>query len=1224
VLIAVVCPFCDTRYQVQQTLRGQPMRCPNPPCRKVFTVPAAEASAPPPGKGRRSGSVGDLVPLVEAKAAEPAAAPKSAPDWRNAPPVRRPMASAPAAAPASPAAKEGPREMPPGAWEPPPVRRGAAAVAKPPAAEAPVEAAPEPPMAEPIADEPIERHGPRKRTGLFVVVFVVGVVVVLGVAVGVVWMVMGGSESYYAAEAEKSYKTEHFSQAASQYQQLAANFPASDKHDLYQLMQGLSELRNQAAAPDPDAPTVLEQYDRFITEQSEKDPPALKERAPDLAETVGRLADAYARHNASPKDDAPLAVAEQINKALARATALDPAVPSPELRGRIDKDLGGVKQAVTHVLSLNAAVARIMRATDAGSTAERLGKWFKWVRKEQITNPDIVEQPAVKDLRTRLDAQLLKDVQYKEAGNELPAAPKETSDTSYIIDPSLRGAPGKAPPNDPVVLSVARGVLYALSRANGQTRWAVRVGVDAPAPVRVPEAEGMPERILVLSGDGKNVDAIDPAVDPDRHRLWRYTMNAACVGRPLIVGNVAYLAAYDGNVHEIELAQGRLLGVYPLGQPLTVGGAQDPATGLLYFPADEFCVYVINPEKHQCVGALYTGHSAGSQRGAPLVVTSDPQVEDSSWLVLNQTSGLHAMQLRVYHLPFDDRDRERPPDKLVPEPPMPGWTWFPPYHDGEKLAMLGDAGVLGLFGIRQPRNPQDAPLFPLLPNNLDLETSPTAAIAHAKLSSKEAGAYGRSEVVEVQGQDFWLLAGGELKRFSLGLSAAKGPQLTPAAGWDPLMLGSPLHQSQVEADPARPGTTLVLTTQPLKRQTCLATAVDDRSGEILWQRQLGLVCQGEPLELRPPGPNGTPVLIALDQSGALFAFDDPALHAALADGELRRSGQLLFDAMDDGPGAPPVLLPAPDGRSAFEIASPGDGTRLVVRRVEATANGLVKKEWSVALEAPLAGTPAVTDAMIVLPLGDGLLGRLALPLDEKSVIAEGPEWRSRRDPPNVRGRVLALGPEEFLASDGARALTHWQWHAPKDFESLPAGKKRPTLQRKEAGSLTADPVLLPEVPNSPRQVCIAEVGGVVTILTVLNDGGLKAGRSWDLHGPISAGPYVQLLPDGATRIACVVNETQLVWLDPAKDGELWRHPAKPGANLVGLPRLVGDRVVVADELDRIVGLDPATGEAGPEYQIEGSTAPTASPVGLGGERLFVPLTDGTVLLPKVKSIRPKG
>ena len=78
--------------------------------------------------------------------------------------------------------------------------------------------------------------------------------------------------------------------------------------------------------------------------------------------------------------------------------------------------------------------------------------------------------------------------------------------------------------------------------------------------------------------------------------------------------------------------------------------------------------------------------------------------------------------------------------------------------------MVGDTGVLGLFGIRQERNLNDPLLFPLLPKSLDL--APEAG----------AKAHGRSEVVEVQDQDFWVLAGGWLQTALAGA----GPRDRPA------------------------------------------------------------------------------------------------------------------------------------------------------------------------------------------------------------------------------------------------------------------------------------------------------------------------------------------------------------------------------------------------------------------------------------------------------------
>ena len=143
-----------------------------------------------------------------------------------------------------------------------------------------------------------------------------------------------------------------------------------------------------------------------------------------------------------------------------------------------------------------------------------------------------------------------------------------------------------------------------------------------------------------------------------------------------------------------------------------------------------------------------------------------------------------------------------------------------------------------------------------------------------------------------------------------------------------------------------------------------------------------------------------------------------------------------------------MLLPGPDGHSAYEIATPGDGKRLVVRRVEATANDLVKEERTIPLSAPLAGTPAVTDAMLILPLADGVLARAGPAARRRqSAVVNGPNWRSRRAPPDARGRVTVLGPDTFLTCDGARGLTDWEWPLNDVWHVLPAGKEHADVAR---------------------------------------------------------------------------------------------------------------------------------------------------------------------------------
>src|SRR5207253_4583005 len=98
---------------------------------------------------------------------------------------------------------------------------------------------------------------------------------------------------------------------------------------------------------------------------------------------------------------------------------------------------------------------------------------------------------------------------------------------------------------------------------------------------------------------------------------------------PLVVGQGAFVPTYDGRVYDIETVQGHVLGHFELGQNLTVGGAWQPGTDLLYFPGDSDYLYVLDAalgnrpnsaQTKECVAILHTGHPSGSLRSEPILV----------------------------------------------------------------------------------------------------------------------------------------------------------------------------------------------------------------------------------------------------------------------------------------------------------------------------------------------------------------------------------------------------------------------------------------------------------------------------------------------------------------------------------------------------------------------------------------------------------------------------
>src|SRR5439155_12841593 len=150
-------------------------------------------------------------------------------------------------------------------------------------------------------------------------------------------------------------------------------------------------------------------------------------------------------------------------------------------------------------------------------------------------------------------------------------------------------------------------------------------------------------------------------------------------------------------------------------------------------------------------------------------------------------------------------------------------------------------------------------------------------------------------LVHAEEYGFWVLAGGVLQHWRLGLDRAKGRMLAPVWGHG-VPLGSPLHATQVSADRS----TLYLVTQTAAPSTSLATAVDARTGRVQWQRPLGLSCQGDPLRL------GNSVF-ALAPNAAVYRFS-PSTEAAAP---WRSGGTEVAKPIADLVGVP-VLLPADD------------------------------------------------------------------------------------------------------------------------------------------------------------------------------------------------------------------------------------------------------------------------------------------------------------------------
>lgn len=1192
--IAVVCPRCQSRYQVDPSLRGKRMRCPNTICRAVFDVqpeeetpspavtPAAEVRKETPPAAARTGSVGDLVPILPAEAVEPppskppttrpapAEPPPPRAEFRTAreemPTTEQPPAAAEARTPPvtpsqqapqqvaepefpwdveeavpteAPLAPEKPREVTAGVWTAPPVRRP--------------ETTGVPELGPTVSPEVVQETPPaaapksvRKRRRLGVMALLVGVLLAGG---GAGWWLLQqrqatGEEERYR-KALELYDNESFADASTALQQLARDFPASNRRGLYRFLGELSDIRAEVYGPGSGNPAeALDRVLQFL--EIYKNDPLLKDRHGDVWRTLVRLAQEAAAAAEQKADAAVLVLARRAWSEAGKFQAPTEgqlAEASRRFKGdfaRIEKQLA---EKAARLDLLNA-----LRGLRDKASAAAVQQARALVEKAGL-NKDAEAAALVVELLKAHRA----SITFVPAPEPRPAPEEDTLPSLYVAP--LVGPAKTLHSDQRIVLVLARGVLYALDPTASTVRWVRRVGIDTAAlPLHVPADPVRPEMFLVLSSDSKTLAGVEAETGRTR---WTHALHDACVCRPVRVGRHVLVPTLSGRVEEVEITAGRSQGYYVLGQPLLHDPVHQAGTSLVYIAADSYAVYALDVARRECAGILYTKHAPGTLCGRPLVWTEAKpgdmsKGETNGWLLLTEAAGSEQTLLKAYSLPLGDPDR--PPAIALR---LRGRALTSPWHDTEKLALPTTTGILGVLGVRQAGN-RDPLLFPLLPEDYVVASAPAAGWTHAHLAHVERDTY-------------WVWVASQLHRLQMTFSDASGPGMI--ARWR-VPAGTPLHAPQTLGN--SDGTTLVLAAQDADGPTSWARALDGATGQTRWTRQLGLTCGGPLLaqgqRVFCPDPRG------------LFAFDLAQLKPATG-------------------WQPGGVLVAPHVPSAQFATLPHKGEVLHLtweknvvhlRRLSSSADASdaqassVPKTWE--LSAAPHGTAAAGSNFVLVPLANGLVGRL--PLDGSS-WSSGPDWRAPGADEAQPGHIVALGNDDFLITDGARGLSRVHWGETK-------------LWKKTAAAALEHRILGPPAFLGP-DVVVVDASDTATLL---HGDTLQVKRRWALGGTISAGPFVR----GPT-ICCVVAQKRLVGLAPNQDEPAWAYDFP--AAVVGQPELVEGRLVVANLAGEVLNLDPATGRAtGPGYTFRANVVAAAAPVAFGPGRVFVPLTDGTcVLLP---------
>lgn len=776
-------------------------------------------------------------------------------------------------------------------------------------------------------------------------------------------------------------------------------------------------------------------------------------------------------------------------------------------------------------------------------------------------------------------------IQYEREPSDAQMASDEVTDrdrrrqgTTLVVAWGGEGNTEAVEPDD-LVYALARGILYVFDRA-GSLRWARRLGVDSshlPSRIRLGGASG--EALIAVNSEDNLLLALDVLTG---RVLWNYRVGGDVVAPLTLVARrpdpnlperlYGLLPTAGGDIHVLELARGRRIGLYRVGQPMVVGGSYDPATDLVLFPADGKRVYAINPaaiddpKAPGCVSILHTGHAAGALRAGPIVV--------GQYLILAEVSELEHTRLRVFEL--RDLGFSEPKSQPLKEVVLKGWFWFPPCATPDRITLVTDQGDLGVFGLNLDNI--DEALYPIV------QSSPQEAAV--RLNVHDAS---RTMAVHTEEHLVWVMAGGRLQKFAVDLLRQKLQPLWPEQGVEGGIGGVPVHEPVIDAI----GRTFFLTTMSPRGGVYRFASVDCDTGANDWQRQLGVSVLGDPVVM-----GDTVVLI--DQGGGTVRLRPESTYA---DSDLPRIQQL---PQSKGPpeGADETMLMRigePPGPIHLVLPIRG-GSKVALRTVASeprTENG-----WTVlSLPEPLHGRPCVAGDYLVAPCADGQIYRVKLdgtgmPKQNEVTFT----WASVKPPGPNQGQLYSLGADTILLVDGQRV------------RRLVLGTQDSVTGWKEQGQGFYLPAPMQGQPLITGQgLLLFDATGTLFVLDPKNPN--RELRRWSTGLKVTDGPFLR---DG--KLLAVVDHAKLACLDleaaPDVKQPLWITAGFRGW-IRGRPTLAGDVLLVADGSLNIMGVRLSDGSEAWKAPLGGRLAPSAAPVAYGKGRFLVPLADGTLVIREI-------
>lgn len=940
--------------------------------------------------------------------------------------------------------------------------------------------------------------------------------IIFGMTVALIISRRGGDEKL--AEARRYRDAGSFAQAVTAYQEFIDGYPRDESWNKARMELALAKIRQAVEAGGNFEPALKLAQSELAALEADNKFDQLPAARPELAELLPQIARGLAQQGGKATDPAE---AQRLAAEAVEALELcrNAKFVSKDLRddaalAEVDAELARVSRRQQTRGELAKTVEAMKAAVAGGDVRGAYEVHEKLLALHPELSGDEVLRAAVLETAAAERAGITFAAEEKTAETAERAAP-----WLAVLTTANRESISPASGNGTFVARID-GAIYSFDVSDGRLLWRRYVGFAAGLPPL--SANGQ-----VLAYDSKHQELL--SLDERTGQLaWRQQVGEP-IAAPLAVEGRIFLATPSGKLYVLEGSSGTRLGYLQFAQPLKVTPIVDRTGQQLILIGDHSSIYTISLADLKAAGVYYLGHASGS--------ITQPPAQALNRLAVLENDGVATSRLRILAL-----DGNGVVTGQVTERRLQGLAATPPLVSSRRLIVVTDRGELTAFDVGTGEG-ADA----LIQVATREPTSRDPLVRHTLMT---------------QGA-IWV-GDNQLTKYAVLPTGDRLPVQS---------LENSFVRSTFDHPLALFGQTLVHVRRIDGRAGATVTAIDESSGRVLWNNELGVPPVATPLV-----DEAQRAVAMVDVNGLVYRFDESALRARVQDQPLAPISQSR---------EPATLTTGVDlgaGRGAF--AAPGASNELVTYDPGNSRRPVERSK----LPSTVACPPASLGQGVLVPLEIGQV----LWLDPSSPQSSPLVFQPRLQP----GKKVLYQPPGQVGNDGRQFVITDGFEKIYLVELASAPTPHFTVVKEQ--NVGAFPIVTPVVVVDQHAFAAIDGGQLqrFALPSLENQG------QTDLPGDVVAGPFrigdLLLVVTVRDQLAAVDKDGALVWSVPLSAGDL-----------SGPPLGIGGEVLLAYKNGTLERRALAGGEVVSSVNVEQPLA--AGPVRFL-DRIVLATHDGTLLV----------